>query len=118
MILKIDFAGLEPNAILAQLITCFVFKINNIRGCSSVGGGLDLIIDGARLAAVGMGTVFLFLTALVWATTLMSTLARRYAPDPIEPAKPSAELAPDRAKLIAIISAAIHAHRATQTHHE
>ena len=35
---------------------------------------LGLVTDGARLAAVGMGTVFVFLVLLVWATQAMSAM--------------------------------------------
>jgi oxaloacetate decarboxylase gamma subunit len=43
----------------------------------------DTLIDqGLNLMLFGMGTVFLFLTILVFATTLMSTLVNRFAPAP------------------------------------
>ena len=41
----------------------------------------DTLIDqGLNLMLFGMGTVFVFLTILVFATTLMSTLVNRFAP--------------------------------------
>lgn len=40
----------------------------------------NLLAQGGQLMLVGMGTVFVFLTALVGATTLMSSLAMQKAP--------------------------------------
>lgn len=73
--------------------------------------GLELVLDGTRLAAVGMGTVFLFLTLLVWATATMSRLVVQWLPPP--PAAPPAAGA-DQRHLVAVIAAAIHAHRSRQ----
>ena len=63
-----------------------------------------LLSQGVELMLVGMGTVFFFLTALVGATTLMSTLVMKRAP---------AELIDDRPtdEELAAISAAISRHR-------
>ncbi|WP_444678488.1 OadG family transporter subunit [Halomonas sp. E19] len=43
----------------------------------------QLLQDGLALMGVGMGFVFVFLTALVLATTLMSLVVRRLAPTPV-----------------------------------
>lgn len=59
--------------------------------------------QGIELMLVGMGVVFVFLTALVGATTLMSRLVLRYLPSP-----PAADV--DEAT-VAAISAAIERHR-------
>ena len=40
------------------------------------------IIQGLELMVAGMGTVFVFLTVLVFATAGMSTLVRRFTPTP------------------------------------
>lgn len=40
----------------------------------------DLIAQGFELMLVGMGTVFVFLTVLVFATTAMSRLVSRFFP--------------------------------------
>ncbi len=58
---------------------------------------------------VGMGTVFVFLTLLVFATTWMSWLVNKFAPIPASPAESSSE-----AEELAAITAAIHLHRAKQ----
>ena len=41
-----------------------------------------LILQGVQLMAVGMGTVFSFLTILIFATVLMSRSIARFAPAP------------------------------------
>ena len=63
----------------------------------------ELIDQGLTLMLAGMGTVFVFLTALVIATTLMSRILMRWYPDTMQ-----AELTDDE---VAAISAAIAAHR-------
>jgi oxaloacetate decarboxylase gamma subunit len=40
----------------------------------------DLLEQGLELMLAGMGTVFVFLTILVFATTAMSALVRRFEP--------------------------------------
>ena len=62
-----------------------------------------LINEGLTLMLVGMGTVFVFLTTLVIAMTLMSRLLLRIRPEPA-----SAEISSEE---IAAISAAIAQHR-------
>ena len=65
----------------------------------------SLLVQGAQLMLVGMGTVFVFLTALVAATSLMSSLAMQKAPPTdASGSGPSAEE-------IAAISAAISQYR-------
>ncbi len=72
----------------------------------------SLIDQGVELMLFGMGTVVVFLTLLVIATSVMSTLLSRYAPAP-EVADVDAAVAPASADatLLAVISAAIHKHR-------
>ena len=65
----------------------------------------SLLAQGAQLMLVGMGTVFVFLTALVAATSLMSSFAMQKAP-----ATPANESGPS-AEEIAAISAAISQYR-------
>ncbi|MDT8398646.1 MAG: OadG family transporter subunit [Pseudomonadales bacterium] len=72
----------------------------------------DLLAEGLSLMLLGMGTVFVFLIILVFATSTMSTLVRRYVPEnPPVPVKsgPGGQLNDQR--VLAVISAAIHAHR-------
>ena len=61
----------------------------------------------------GMGTVIIFLSLLVVITITMSALVRRYAPaDGTSPPEAGDPL-PD-ATLLAVITAAIHKHRASK----
>ena len=62
-----------------------------------------LINEGLTLMLVGMGTVFVFLTLLVAATTLMSRLVTRF--------QPGSAVGGDSDAEIATIAAAIAAHR-------
>lgn len=78
----------------------------------------DIVAQGVELMLYGMGTVVVFLAALVLATTGMSGLITRYFPQPEPPAVkarkrsagPVAIAEPDPG-LVAVISAAIHQHR-------
>lgn len=63
----------------------------------------DLLNEGLTLMLAGMGTVFVFLTALVIATSLMSRVIMRF-----ESARAGDDIAPEE---VAAISAAIEAHR-------
>lgn len=74
----------------------------------------NLITEGFSLMLMGMGTVFVFLTILVFVTTFMSTLVQKYFPETEVEALPST-VSPagghSNQTLLAVISAAIHAHR-------
>ena len=64
---------------------------------------------------MGMGTVFVFLTILVFVTTFMSSLIQKYFPETSAEVLPTAATSLSSGKnnpaLLAVISAAIHAHR-------
>lgn len=64
----------------------------------------ELIEQGFELMLAGMGTVFIFLTVLVFATTAMSVAVRRFTPEPVPVGAVTEEE-------IAAISAAITEHR-------
>ena len=67
----------------------------------------NLVSQGFELALIGMGTVFVFLTVLVIAMTVMSRLVIR-----LQPAAVAAEAAPTGGdEEIAAIAAAITEHR-------
>ncbi len=74
----------------------------------------DLISEGSSLMLFGMGFVFLFLSLLVLATRLMSTIITCYFPaakaNPT-PASPSPASTDHQGELVAAISAAIALHR-------
>lgn len=74
----------------------------------------NLINQGLELAVLGMGTVFIFLTVLIFATRFMSTLVLRFEAESVE--APAAAVTQgnspaQQARTIAIISAAITQHR-------
>ncbi len=61
---------------------------------------------------LGMGTVFVFQTILVIVTAIMSALVQKCgAAQPADLVSPGAAGQLDEATLLAVISAAIHAHR-------
>lgn len=74
----------------------------------------ELMRSGVELMFIGMGTVFLFLTLLVFTIRLMSKVIIRYQPhlgngldvQVIQPTRDD--------QLVAVISAAIHLHRLRQ----
>jgi oxaloacetate decarboxylase gamma subunit len=87
----------------------------------------DLVAQGVELVLYGMGTVVVFLALLVAATTAMSRTVARYFPEPTSsPAVPLNRLrrsqqraggtvageSPEERRLVAVIGAAIHRHRA------
>ncbi len=59
----------------------------------------------------GMGTVIVFLTLLVFATTGMSALIQRYFPEPEPAAATTTAARTDDPILLAVITAAIKQHR-------
>jgi oxaloacetate decarboxylase gamma subunit len=72
----------------------------------------QLLSDALTLMALGMGTVFVFLTILVFVTGMMSSLVSRFAPASVPPsAPPAAPSAGADQSTLAAISAAIYAHR-------
>ena len=71
--------------------------------------------QGVDLMLFGMGTVFMFLTVLVIATTIMSSVISRFFPEPEVAVAPQPTMAPagvNDPKLLAIIKAAVDQHRA------
>ena len=72
----------------------------------------QLLSDATTLMLLGMGTVFVFLTVLVFVTSTMSALVNKIAPEQPAGHPASAMQAPaEDQTLLAVISAAIHAHR-------
>lgn len=74
----------------------------------------SILLQGVDLLVFGMGTVFVFLTVLVVATTLMSYLVTRFFPEPVQPhpvtPAPVVEEGPDP-RVLAVIKAAIEQHK-------
>jgi oxaloacetate decarboxylase gamma subunit len=75
----------------------------------------DLLIEGLWLMSIGLGIVFAFLATLVGLLVLMSKAVARWCPEETLPAMTAGghAVAPpqDDARLIAVIGAAIQAHR-------
>lgn len=74
----------------------------------------DIMQQGVELMLFGMGSVFVFLTVLVIATTIMSSFVQRFLPEAPEPqpAAPRATANVTDPKLLAVIKAAVDQHRA------
>lgn len=73
-----------------------------------------LLSAGIELMLIGMGTVFFFLTLLIFVTGLMSRLVMRYAPLVAEVVG-SASIEDDE-EVVAAISVAIAEHRRKNNH--
>jgi oxaloacetate decarboxylase gamma subunit len=74
----------------------------------------EMMSNGVELMFVGMGIVFLFLTMLVGAINLMSSLVQRFFPDmPVMGIMPAVPSGIDKT-IIAAISAAVHQYRHKQ----
>lgn len=74
----------------------------------------SLLSQGVSLAIFGMGTVFVFLTLLIFATALMSLVVARFSPtnsDAENPLKPALTLSEPSRLTTVIIAAAIHKHK-------
>ena len=78
-------------------------------------GSENIISEGFRLMLMGIGTVIVFLTILVFVTFFMSLLIQKYFPETSAEVLPTATTSLSNGKknpaLLAVISAAIHAHR-------
>lgn len=78
-----------------------------------------LVTQGLELMVFGMGTVFVFLTMLVFVTGAMSKLVSKYFPEPEPvpaPVRKPAAAAPQGVdpQLLKVLSAAVKEHRARQ----
>lgn len=75
----------------------------------------ELVSSGLELMAFGMGTVFSFLVLLIFATTLMSKIVNKFAPEPV--VVPQAVMTSTQAvdpQLLKVLAAAVKEHRARQ----
>lgn len=75
-----------------------------------------LVQQGLDLMLTGMGTVFVFLTLLVIGTVAMSAIVSRFfhVEEVATPAAANAKSEPVNKKTLAVIQAAIRAHKAKQ----
>lgn len=75
-----------------------------------------IVADGLGLMAFGMGTVFVFLILLIFATTIMSNLVLKFFPE-VEPAPAKTKKAPAQGvdpQLLKVLAAAVKEHRSRQ----
>lgn len=76
----------------------------------------ELVTSGLELMAFGMGTVFAFLVLLIFATSLMSKIVNKFAPEAVVVA-PVAITTPTQGvdpQLLNVLAAAVKEHRARQ----
>ncbi|UXI02388.1 OadG family protein [Photobacterium sp. TY1-4] len=77
-----------------------------------------LFAEGLNLLMLGMGFVMVFLVFLIFATTMLSQAVARFAPPPVIP-KPKRTPQPASAQtneqLVAVMAAAIHHKKITQS---
>ncbi|HFU74479.1 MAG TPA: pyruvate carboxylase [Helicobacteraceae bacterium] len=66
----------------------------------------NLIVEGFKFMALGMGTVFLFLLLMIVVMNVMSAFIHRFLPEPVEAATPPVTV-DNKSKVIAAITAAI-----------
>ena len=72
----------------------------------------EMMSSGVDLMFAGMGIVFLFLTMLVVAINMMSSLVQRFFPDAPTPVAATIKVSSGIDKsIIAAITAAVHQHR-------
>ena len=75
----------------------------------------NLLQRGLELTVFGMGTVFIFLVMLIFATRGMSHFALKYGATTVKETSPKRATAavqePDQSELVAVIAAAIHQFR-------
>ncbi|MAA70126.1 MAG: oxaloacetate decarboxylase [Bermanella sp.] len=75
-----------------------------------------IVADGLGLMGFGMGTVFIFLVVLIFATTIMSKLVTKYFPEAL-PAPAKVKKAPAQGvdpQLLKVLTAAVKEHRSRQ----
>ena len=71
----------------------------------------NLVMEGFKFMALGMGTVFMFLIVLILMMNLMSIVIHKFFPEPQANLDAPVETQKDNKKIIAAITAAITHHR-------
>jgi len=71
----------------------------------------NLVMEGFKFMALGMGTVFMFLIVMILMMNLMSYIIHRFFPEPQANVDAPVENQQDNKKVIAAITAAIAHHR-------
>ncbi|EAT11531.1 oxaloacetate decarboxylase [Bermanella marisrubri] len=75
-----------------------------------------IVADGLGLLGFGMGTVFVFLILLIFATSIMSTIVNKYFPEaaPVPAKKRSQPSQGADPQLLKVLAAAVKEHKARQ----
>lgn len=76
----------------------------------------SVLVKGFELAIFGMGTVFVFLTLLVMATSLMSRLILAFEPEDLPQQGPKSADQLTDSRFIAVITAAVEQFRSDHGH--
>ncbi|MBU1658879.1 OadG family protein [bacterium] len=71
----------------------------------------NLVIEGFKFMALGMGTVFLFLIILIVMMNIMSAVIHRLFPEPKPSASAQSDSQNNNKRIVAAITAAIAHHR-------
>lgn len=71
----------------------------------------NLVFEGFKFMALGMGTVLTFLILMIFAMNLMSKVIHRFFPEPTSAPVDSSTPASNQGAKVAAISAAIQFHR-------
>jgi len=72
----------------------------------------NLVIEGFKFMGLGMGTVFAFLTVMIFAMNLMSKIVNKFFPEVQPSASTEAKTAQkNHTKVVAAVTAAIKHHR-------
>ena len=71
----------------------------------------NLVVEGFKFMALGMGTVFLFLIILIIMMNVMSIIIHKFFPEPQISVTGDVNSKKDNKKIIAAITAAIAHHR-------
>lgn len=71
----------------------------------------NLVLEGFKFMALGMGTVFMFLIVLILMMNYMSIIIHKYFPEPQADLNVPVETKEDNKKIVAAITAAIAHHR-------
>ena len=71
----------------------------------------NLIMEGFKFMALGMGTVFMFLIVLIFMMNMMSKIVHEFFPEPQVDVNPPVAAKQDNKNVIAAITAAIIHHR-------
>ncbi len=101
---------LKISCTLKSLLNIFILYLSQI--CQK-GKFMEtnLIIEGFKFMALGMGTVFLFLIILIFMMNVMSIVIQKFFPEPKQVASGSENKQQDNKKIIAAITAAITHHK-------